>query len=731
MPLPSTAARDAARAAAIRQPALVLELDLDTCTNVYGVTPCTAGRVQSGTAQGGGASSITLAAAASSADDAYNTMTVRITGGTGAGQERRIIDYVGATRVATVEAWSTAPDATSTYDVIDRPNACYNTFSTCQDKPNFAKGVKTIKFCTRGMPIPAGETIRPYVRDADAAVTIIDPDRGIARRATLSIALDDEPDSDVQTDPYLAERPSAPVGTFWPRLLRRNPNYVGRFARVRRGYAVSPWSWDTFLSELYLIEALNGPARGQVTLVLKDPLKLADRAKVPVPTDGKLAVALGAVAHAGTAQAGAASSITLASTASAVDDAYNGMEVLITENQGAGQRRVITDYVGATRVATVSPAWSVNPNGTSLYEVGALAAELGSGKGAQYPDPATSGKREFIRIGDEIIEYTGKSGDTLTWPDTTYRAQFGTARTDHKTDDAVQLCRAFVEEPYTDVVKALLNESGLSDTHIDTAALAAEEGNWYGGQYEITACVSEPEDPSSLLAELLEHGNAVLWWSPAEQKVRFATILPTSAAPPVWRDEDTFVENSVEIEALEDLRVTYVGAYFGLASATANRREAKSYTFASIAVDADAESANEYNDRRASVLYSRWFGAANQVAMGALVARRLNQLRDAPRRVRAQIDPKDYELAAGEQIDVQVRALVDVRGAPLATRAIITKTDDRGPLVDVEMRTTTLARRYGFIAPNGTPDYPTDQTYAHVAQNTGLMSDGLSGYLII
>lgn len=69
-----------------------------------------------GTATGGGATTITLAASASSVDDFYNNQLIAITTGTGAGQVRYIQDYVGATKVATVSrAWATNPDATSGY----------------------------------------------------------------------------------------------------------------------------------------------------------------------------------------------------------------------------------------------------------------------------------------------------------------------------------------------------------------------------------------------------------------------------------------------------------------------------------------------------------------------------------------------------------------------------------------------------------------------------------------
>ena len=74
-------------------------------------------------------------------------------------------------------------------------------------------------------------------------------------------------------------------------------------------------------------------------------------------------------ADAGTAQSGTITSITLAATASAADGAYAGMEVAVTEGTGAGQRRAVTLYEGATREATLAAAWTVIPDATSVYAV--------------------------------------------------------------------------------------------------------------------------------------------------------------------------------------------------------------------------------------------------------------------------------------------------------------------------------------------------------------------------
>lgn len=85
-------------------------------TGTVAVEAATAER--SNTAAAGAADSITLDAGASAADDAYNGMVIRITGGTGSGQIRRVFDYVGATKVLTpARDFSPAPDNTSTFRI--------------------------------------------------------------------------------------------------------------------------------------------------------------------------------------------------------------------------------------------------------------------------------------------------------------------------------------------------------------------------------------------------------------------------------------------------------------------------------------------------------------------------------------------------------------------------------------------------------------------------------------
>jgi hypothetical protein len=68
-----------------------------------------------------------------------------------------------------------------------------------------------------------------------------------------------------------------------------------------------------------------------------------------------------------TAQAGALTSITLDSGASATTSFYRGLLVHIHSGTGAGQCRAISAYNGSTKVATVDRAWQTNPDNTSVF----------------------------------------------------------------------------------------------------------------------------------------------------------------------------------------------------------------------------------------------------------------------------------------------------------------------------------------------------------------------------
>ncbi len=73
--------------------------------------------------------------------------------------------------------------------------------------------------------------------------------------------------------------------------------------------------------------------------------------------------------HTDTAQGAAVNGnqIQLALAASDVDGSYDPSMITIIDGTGAGQTRLIYQYNGATRIATVDRSWKVNPDATSEY----------------------------------------------------------------------------------------------------------------------------------------------------------------------------------------------------------------------------------------------------------------------------------------------------------------------------------------------------------------------------
>jgi hypothetical protein len=116
----------------------------------------------------------------------------------------------------------------------------------------------------------------------------------------------------------------------------------------------------------------------------------------------------------GTAQAGASTTITLKSASSSVDDYFNGLYITITGGTGAGQVRIIEDYVGSTKVATVDQAWTTAPNSTSTYSITSWTTEAVN----QYVNVTPQGRARITRyvsatVVEAITEYPFFNTDTI------------------------------------------------------------------------------------------------------------------------------------------------------------------------------------------------------------------------------------------------------------------------------------------------------------------------------
>lgn len=393
---------------------------------------------------------------------------------------------------------------------------------------------------------------------------------------------------------------------------------------------------------------------------------------------------------------------------------------------------------GTVKITLKDPTKALDRTKTPAPTTGKLALPLGvndlqatleSGDGAQY---SASG---WFRHNDEAIRYTAKVGDVLSWPDGTHRAQFGTEAQTGKPGDVVQQGAVFIDQAFSTVVKELFNSAGMVDADLDLAELASEETRWLGSGYRITAGLFDPISNSELVKELLVFAGMSSWWSSVDQKQQFAVYAPQSPSavvPTVLTDDAHHLLGSVSIERFDEHRITRCAVYYGLSKAVANTREGKNYLSGEQVIDAGAESAVEYNQVIDRLMNSRFFSTPqNDQSMRTLVRRLVARYRNAPENISFHCDPKDLALKEGQVVDLITARYVDIAGRPKKTRVFITKKHPQTDRQKYVARVTNFGdRRYGFIAPSATPNFPNNNNYACISNAAGRMSDGSDGFLV-
>jgi len=169
---------------------------------------------------------------------------------------------------------------------------CYNTITTCSDKPNFDKTTKVYTFCDSDIE-PPFDFVRPYIRDIQYLPGEIKEDKTVPQRVTINML--DERDYDIGIDPYWSDRGYSSVvgvpGTFWKKLIARNDNYRKRVIQIYEGFD-SLAEVDYELKFTGLIDEINYDNFG-VSIKCIDLIKGLDEIEYPFKTNSRITTAIG------------------------------------------------------------------------------------------------------------------------------------------------------------------------------------------------------------------------------------------------------------------------------------------------------------------------------------------------------------------------------------------------------------------------------------------------------
>ncbi len=586
-----------------RKPVTLVVMTLDICSNVCGVSPCHA-----------------LAGGAVLMED-----------------EGDILLETGDTLLT---------------EEISTGEKCYNTYVTCKDKANYARSTKDYRLTSSNAPLPFLGP-RPYVEGVDYYPTEIKTSLTVRNR--VKIKCSDEPDTDVGIDPYLSSR-SSTQGTFWKKLLARNPNYKGRPIKIYDGF-IGIAEGDFVQRFSGVLDNITIDGELGVTLEAIDLLKKLSEVTIPVKSSEKLVADI------------------------------NDSAVTLTLND--------TD------------------------------------------DLPSSG---YIRISDEIIQYDAKNDTTNQLTGLT-RGAFSTTAAEHNNKDKIQICQYFAADNPYEHLQTILSLAGVDATDIDSTAFDNLKTTPYA-DIDYTAVISEPTKADELYFELIDLLDCRTWVS-EDLKITICKNLPNAPSrsyTSISDDENICAESgAVDLNAAS--RVSRVYLYWDLPT-LGDIDTITDYLRCDMAVDADAEGDNEYDEVADLELYCRWFNSSSETEevldlyVQNLVERRLTLYRDPLHLITLSLEMKDSGIKTGGYSRLTTDIVNDVSGSPMTSeRHQVVKREYKGGTVEIVLQ--KHAKMIAYVGDNATmeTDYNTadedEREYGcYICDSAGFLPDGRPGAMI-
>jgi hypothetical protein len=362
---------------------------------------------------------------------------------------------------------------------------------------------------------------------------------------------------------------------------------------------------------------------------------------------------------------------------------------------------------------------------TTVIDVDALesdiAAELGS-----------TGTTRFIRVDDELIEYTGYTvAATITLTGVT-RGVLGTTADEHDADTAVGRAIRYEDTPVWDLVYDLLiTYAAMPPAYIDLPAWA-EEGGTYIPQFNITATLVEPIGVNKLIGELQQQCIFYIVWNERTKLIGFHAIRPAQPVATLT-DDRNILADSAAIQERSAERISRIAVYYAQRDPTLAANKIGNYALLRIGIDAAAESPDQYGDVRTKSVHSRWLTTDNQVV--SLSTRLLERYRDSPQYLVIKCDAKDRAIWTADIIEVvsAVSQSADGTSPALNWQVISSEEIDPGGVVKYNLQRFELQGTFGHYMADGSPDYEnaTDEEKAAgawYANDSGTLPGGDVGY---
>jgi len=267
----------------------------------------------------------------------------------------------------------------------------------------------------------------------------------------------------------------------------------------------------------------------------------------------------------------------------------------------------------------------------------------------------------FIRIKDEIISYTSIVAFGAFWELVgATRAELGTTASAYSINEKVSRVAHYNCELQIAAQDLLQTYAGVSSAYIPIADWTTER-DAYLTLYDVEGTIEKPTSINKLMGELSEQCLLNWWWDERDTEIKMLAIRPIQGTPPEWNDDFNIIDGQLSIKADQSQRISRVIIYYNKIDESKNDDETGNWQSVTVRIDANAETAEQYNESRTRIIYSRWLTTNAQAFQVAV--RLLARYRDYPHYMTLQVDAKDRASWTGDIIEITTRHDQDVAGA--------------------------------------------------------------------
>lgn len=631
---------------------------------------------------------------------------------------------------------------------------CYNTFRTCIDKANFDKTTKEYRFINNDAPTTSAADLnaRPYILDISPLSTELKDDKTIPARGTITFA--DEEDYDKGVDPYWSSRSHTDIlnvpGTFWKKLLERNPYYKGRRITIKQGYpGQNENQFETIFSGK--IQKISRSKR-ELNLEYSDDIIDLSKIEYPYKTNIKITQDLGACYESQNRDemlslknvklndyclrkdfgefvvnvTGVPSEVSIG-YAYYVIIAYDSLNKPIARNElrlgfitgnefitfnwddvpGASYYRIYGADENLDTYEQFTNSYyecyintSFNNSGTPPFEAERYFKFTGDDPTNPYYwieqlSPITldiSATTDlpvsgYLQVNEEIIYFNSFGSNQLIG---LKRIQFKTKTSNHYAGTNVKLVEYDLpNNPYT-LLKGRISRAGIPDERVDLATINALEAAYIGINYS-TKPIIKSTNAGKLFFDLTTAMDISAWIN--EQGKLTVKENNNEIVNHSINDAENIILNSGSVDQNDEEIKTRINFYWNRSDVTKAIDDKENYKNLHIEINADAEGENMYNESIAQDITTTWInedcGELTDInlAVQNICQEKLRRLAAPRPKLTFDVELKDSAIKVGDIVQFSSALFNNVDGLDYQNKkAQVVKKNPKGLKIELTVR---------------------------------------------